>query len=362
MYTRSMRQSQLRALSVPVSFLPRSGALVRFLAQRGSGLGCQRFRGGATFELNFEERIEAEAFVRRGYETKVCAWILRRIGRESVFLDVGANVGLISFTVARCGARVIAFEASSTNCLRWRANSALNPDVDVELVEAAVGDKDGTAMLMLGGESGWHTISPHGSLEVRQITLDDWTLRNDVQWIDVLKLDVEGYEGQVLRGAQRLLHESRIGAIVLLNPLTDLALLVRSWASSSASAIVGSVLLVRRVDLCAGRRHANSSRLGESSQHPADKADALAGRRPWTGDSAAGTARRAEASASLASDGLKSRVAGRSDLSDVAVAGDAVFSLLVPTTRAAMRTPVVCKRNRWGRGAWTNQARPNPLR
>ena len=166
-----MAATILRALSVPVSYVPRSGPIVRRLAPRNGPVVRQRFRGRAVFDLDLSDRIQAEAFVRRGYQPALCRWITSHLAPGGLFMDVGANVGLVSFSVATSGARVVAFEPNPRNCERWHANRMLNLGVDVQLVETAVGDSAGPVRMRayIDGESGWCQIQDDGPIEVKQV-------------------------------------------------------------------------------------------------------------------------------------------------------------------------------------------------
>jgi FkbM family methyltransferase len=212
----------LRAAAIPVSYLPRSGPVIRRLTPKSGPVVRQRFRGGAFFDLDLNDRMQAESFLRRDFERAMTHWIIDKLGRGDIFVDVGANVGLVSFTAAMSGARVIAFEPSPENCARWRRNRDLNPAARAELIEVAVGAEPGTVRLTLGRESGWNVIDrptgpkidARGSVEVRQIRLDDWAREHDIHHIRAMKVDVEGYEAEVLRGASRLLEEGRIDVLI----------------------------------------------------------------------------------------------------------------------------------------------------
>jgi FkbM family methyltransferase len=138
------------------------------------------------------------------------AW-KRALGPGSLFVDVGANVGVYTIWSIEAGAEVIAVEPSRIARERLVTNLELN-DYRVELVAAALGEAEGTLRLtsrldnqnrlLLSGDSGGIE-----SEEVPVLTLDG--VIGD-RTVDGLKVDVEGAELLVLRGAQRLLAEHRI--------------------------------------------------------------------------------------------------------------------------------------------------------
>jgi FkbM family methyltransferase len=100
--------------------------------------------------------------------------------------------------------RVFAFEASPDNALILQANVGLNRALNCEVVHAAAGAKSGTLQLVdetVGAEE------DPGARSVPMVALDDFCLREGITSVDLLKVDVEGFEGQVLKGAQRILAQ-----------------------------------------------------------------------------------------------------------------------------------------------------------
>lgn len=195
--------------------------------------------GGAVLELDLTDRIQAEAFLTRRYEAGVVRLIASRLSRDDTFLDVGANVGLVSFSVAAIvpGIRIHAFEPHPANLAMWERNHQLNPGIDASIEGCAVGEKKGCARLEVGGESGWHYITTEPSrraLDVPVTTLDAYAETHGIQAIGVLKLDIEGQEPFALQGARRLLQGRQIGCVVC--ELNDVHL---ARTGSSREALIG---------------------------------------------------------------------------------------------------------------------------
>ncbi|MEN9222923.1 MAG: FkbM family methyltransferase, partial [Thermostichus sp. BF3_bins_97] len=132
-------------------------------------------------------------------------------------IDVGANVGVYTFLAAcQVGSTgsVIAIEPTSSciQCLQ-KTISASSLENVVFLIEAAVGDHEGTVQFKEEGASVFNFISETNESSadgktVRLMTLDSvWRSRNQPK-IDLIKIDAEGAEEQVVSGALELLAES----------------------------------------------------------------------------------------------------------------------------------------------------------
>jgi len=131
-------------------------------------------------------------------------------------LDVGACHGLfaLAFTQGRPGAAALAIEPSPVAWEILQANVRSNPGARVTPVQAAVGAAPGTVRMRYSwhhlealpptanGEDGPETLSI--PLRTLDGLCDELAFRPDI-----LKLDVEGYEISVLRGAQRILRQDR---------------------------------------------------------------------------------------------------------------------------------------------------------
>jgi FkbM family methyltransferase len=120
--------------------------------------------------------------------------------------DIGANAGLFSFAAAGLGARVLAIEADA-----WLASllhrSVLLNCMPVTVLPAAASDSLGVAALHLSEQGrASNSLSGNGpSQNVIAITLD-WLLER-FPAPQLVKIDVEGFEWEVLRGASLLLQK-----------------------------------------------------------------------------------------------------------------------------------------------------------
>lgn len=140
-------------------------------------------------------------------------FLLACAGEPGVFIDVGANVGAISLPFARRRPdwRVISIEAHRGLAGLLTANALNNQLYNVEAIHAAAGPKEGLARfpappldasLNFGGV-GFGFDAPKET--VRMLTLDDLAPPET----RLVKIDVEGFEAQVLDGAGGLIESRR---------------------------------------------------------------------------------------------------------------------------------------------------------
>jgi FkbM family methyltransferase len=157
--------------------------------------------------------------------------IPRLVRPGDIAFDVGANVGFYSVLLSRlCSSagHVWAFEPVPETYWRLRETLALNRCENVVPIDAAVSDKPGSARMNLFeprfadlntlgspsvGIATWNGVSPVRSAIVQACTLTEFCETEGIERINFLKVDVEGFELAVFRGAERLLREQRVDYI-----------------------------------------------------------------------------------------------------------------------------------------------------
>ncbi len=232
---------------------------------RGAGDDAMVLRPGLRLAVDPRARASFEHFCFRSLAMarELDAFLAAREGRTRL-VDVGALHGLfaLAFTAGRPAARALAIDPSPVAQETLRANLARNPDCQVEALQLALGDRDGT----LAMRQEWEHLEalPAGAqadaagvLTVEQITLDS-LLAGRAFVPDLLKIDVEGYELAVLRGARATLEQARPWLFLELHPqrLAELgasATAVVAWLAAAGYSLqaIGGGSLQRH--LAAGR-------------------------------------------------------------------------------------------------------------
>ena len=124
-----------------------------------------------------------------------------------VFYDIGAHAGVYSLAAARAvgeGGTIVAVEPSEVNATRFARHMDLNRIGSVRLIAAAASDTVGGATFSRGPNNYQGRLQADGDMVVGTIRLDD------IEPVPaVIKIDVEGHEASVLRGARRILELDR---------------------------------------------------------------------------------------------------------------------------------------------------------
>ncbi len=153
------------------------------------------------------------------YESDVSGVMCRLIRPGDLVVDVGANIGFHSFLMAALveeNGKVMAYEPASEVINEWESNKKLNKSKNVSVSQKLLSDKSGDTVdfHFSQDDSGTsYALKNQGKDEPAMISmvtscLDD-ELTDNVP-IKLIKIDVEGFEGHILRGASKLLSEDRV--------------------------------------------------------------------------------------------------------------------------------------------------------
>lgn len=192
-------------------------AVARFSVLAGRQRVSCSIGNNATIQIDLADRIERQMWGGT-YEPHVQRVLRYLLNPGDVFLDVGAHIGyhaaLASVLVGHAG-RVIAFEADPVNFLRLRQN--LCPFSWASAFNKAVWRATGNAGFERSSrpaESGWGTLTDVRDLRkgdhlvVEAISLDEWFSETMLK-VSLMKVDAEGSEVGILRGAGNFLRKIR---------------------------------------------------------------------------------------------------------------------------------------------------------
>ncbi|MCE9583496.1 MAG: FkbM family methyltransferase [Planctomycetes bacterium] len=181
-------------------------------------------RGGIRYRVDLSEAIDFALYLTGSFQSHVAKSGLKALPQNSVVLDVGANVGSMTLAFAKRfpKGRVFAFEPTHPGMARLAENLALNPELAARVtpVQAFVSDRSAKrhgltacSSWKLDGSAG--AVHPlHGGSEgaadgVPAVSIDDWCREQGVKRVDLVKIDTDGHELAVLRGARATLKKFR---------------------------------------------------------------------------------------------------------------------------------------------------------
>lgn len=186
-----------KIVRLPLSLVPR-GAVVLIL--RGPLRGKRWIVGSAIHRcwLGF-------------YEYEKQKLISREVRPNSVFWDVGANVGFYSLLASKLvgSGKVFAFEPAPRNLSYLRKHLELNRATNVEVLAAAVSDRNGMSTFEIEETGFMGHLSSGRGITVPTATLDSLVDEQKILPPDYVKMDIEGAELLALRGASRTFQRSQ---------------------------------------------------------------------------------------------------------------------------------------------------------
>ncbi|MDH3310109.1 MAG: FkbM family methyltransferase [Gammaproteobacteria bacterium] len=196
---------------------------------------------GIRYELDLSELIDSGMFYEGAREPNTANALTRLAKPGNVVFDIGANVGSHTLPLAKLvgpEGMVYAFEPVVWAHKKLERNMELNSFKNIRLVPVALSDQEqthGTEQFRASFKISKQTdVGADGKLtqnwweacdKVNVVfdTMDAFTQKNKLSRLDLIKLDVDGYEGKVIRGAKNTLE--RFKPIILME-------IAPSWAKA----------------------------------------------------------------------------------------------------------------------------------
>lgn len=154
------------------------------------------------------EYIERRVWMLGEYEPEVASVFSAYVAKGGTALDIGANIGINSIRLANLvgpSGKVFSFEPIPFNQNRFKKNIELNLIDNITLVPMALGVSTETLKLDFNEhEENMGAISLRNAgdvgIDIQVRKGDDWVKENNIQQINFIKIDVEGFEWNVIDG------------------------------------------------------------------------------------------------------------------------------------------------------------------
>jgi len=159
----------------------------------------------------------------RFYDLAAQRVIMRLLRPGDAFVDVGANIGMLTLSAAAAvgpKGTILAFEPHPHARADLCGHLDLNGLTHVRVFDCALSaERGGSTLFMPTDSPGQSTLRPVGdqvvrSFEVDVRTLDDFGVEIPKEGRTLVKIDVEGFELNVLRGARELLSRLNVAVLV----------------------------------------------------------------------------------------------------------------------------------------------------
>jgi FkbM family methyltransferase len=201
-----------------------------FAHTNDSTLVIKEMASGVRLFIDLSDHVIGLNILRGHYEEEETAFVRNVLQPGDTAIDVGAHIGFFTMQMAALvgpAGRVYAFEPLTTNAVLLQRSVAENRFADrVRFQQAAVGAASGTASLTFPEETlntggayllrhGTQPLTGNKQQDVPLVALDDVKIEGRVR---LIKMDVEGAEPQVVRGATHLLQRDRPVILSELHP------------------------------------------------------------------------------------------------------------------------------------------------
>ena len=140
-----------------------------------------------------------------------------KLGKDFVAIDVGANIGTIIWQLAKDCKHIFAFEPIPKLNRIIEHSCIYNAFDRLTILKKAVGNMPGVVTMVDNDNSSIIDATSLNSIEVEVTTLD--IALDYLEKIDFIKIDVEGFEWNVLQGARRLINQHKPILLLELHPL-----------------------------------------------------------------------------------------------------------------------------------------------
>lgn len=170
---------------------------------------------GIRYRLDISKKVDHHLFY--GFKIHGIQILLDELTDTSVIIDIGANIGATGLLFAQKSEAgfVYCFEPVSETFQRLKENFALNSFKNYSLINKGLGDKKETLTIgnVVASNPGMNRIISNHNPDIEPIerievsTLDDEIESLELNSLDVIKIDVEGFEFHVLKGAEHSLRK-----------------------------------------------------------------------------------------------------------------------------------------------------------
>lgn len=234
-----MQLRQITKFGYKIRGLARIAEMIRkYYSQDSRNIIINDFDKNLVFHCSLNEHMGSQIFWRGFYSGGQLKILDNLLQPEMTFVDIGANQGEFTVFAAKrlTKGQVISFEPVSTVFKKLELNIKANNFKNVKLIQKGLGSQKGFFTVYSSGEEskdgtlneGLYTI--HSTIKrnevyetIEIICFDDFIEEQNINKIDVMKIDIEGAELEALKGAKKTIESSKPIIIMEVNEETSRA-------------------------------------------------------------------------------------------------------------------------------------------
>lgn len=191
------------------------------------GTAIQSLLHKFSMELRLSDRMQRIIYIKRCHEPETTTALIPFLKNTRCFIDVGANVGYFSLLAKACNSEchVVSIEPLPQNLKQLHTNKRLNGfESKFDVFDICISDTQGTTEFLIppDEECGWGRIAYKDLFDGHRIerridTLDRFVEQNKIANVDMIKMDIEGFEMKALQGMHTILSNMQPVICIELN-------------------------------------------------------------------------------------------------------------------------------------------------
>jgi len=168
--------------------------------------------------ISNDKGISSELIIYKIHEPLTTSLIIKKLTKGMHCIDIGSNIGyyaiLESSKIGNNG-MVWSVEPSPQNFETLSKNIILNQRKNIKCYNIAIGSGNGKIDFLISKKSNWSKIKNESDhiengdkiIQVDIMTLDSFSEKNEIEKVDLLRMDVEGYERNIIEGSMNFLEK-----------------------------------------------------------------------------------------------------------------------------------------------------------
>lgn len=164
--------------------------------------------------INLEKDVDKRIYL-YGFEEEVIKQFIKVTKKDDFIFDIGANIGIYSLIASKKiggSGRVYAFEPAPVAYSSLKKNIELNNFNNIVVIQKGISDKSGEAIFNICDDDAYNSLgeTPMKGISRKEIieieSIDEFVKRNNILKVDIIKIDTEGAEFLILKGAEETLR------------------------------------------------------------------------------------------------------------------------------------------------------------